>query len=158
VNLFYCDASAIGKRYAPEVGTPVIDHLMDTLPRTRLVLLTLTIGETLSILVRRWNGGLLSATAYRAASQALRDELIAAPDVRLEPAPSSLVFASLPLIERHSINATDALVLRSALDVAAELRAAGNDLVLVAADTRLLRRKGWRSSTRKSIRRANWTR
>ena len=43
------------------------------------------------------------------------------------------------LIETHSLNSVDAMVLRSALDVATELRSIGDTLVLVASDQRLLR-------------------
>jgi hypothetical protein len=50
-----------------------------------------------------------------------------------------LVSAAIALIPAHSINATDAILLRSALDLAAQLRAAGDDLLLVASDQRLLR-------------------
>jgi predicted nucleic acid-binding protein len=142
VNLFYCDASALGKRYAPEVGTPLVNHLFAMVPHNRLVMLTQGLGETLSILVRRKNAGLLAAAAYQQASQAMRDELIAAGQVQLLPAEDALVFTSLPLIEQHSINSTDALVLRSALDLAETLRPAGNELVLVASDARLLRAAG----------------
>jgi hypothetical protein len=39
----------------------------------------------------------------------------------------------------HSINSTDALILKSALAIARRLRAAGDELVLVASDQRLLR-------------------
>ena len=139
MNLFYCDASALGKRYAPEVGTPLLNHLFGTVPHHRLVMLTQGLGETLSILVRRKNAGLLLAAAYHQVSQALRAELITAGQVRLQPSDDALVFTSLPLIEQHSINATDALVLRSALELADTLRPTGNDLVLVASDVRLLR-------------------
>jgi predicted nucleic acid-binding protein len=139
VNLFYCDASAIGKRYAPEAGTPVVNHLFGAVPHDRLVMLTQAIGETLSILVRRQNAGLLSTATYQQVSQALRAELITTGQIRLRPTEDALVFTSLPLIEQHSINATDALVLRSALDLANTLRRAGDDLVLVASDARLLR-------------------
>jgi hypothetical protein len=68
--------------------------------------------------------------------------VITAGQVQLRPAEDALVFTSLPLIEHHSINATDALVLRSALDLADTLRPTGNDLVLVASDARLLRAAG----------------
>ena len=47
--------------------------------------------------------------------------------------------ASWYLIEKYSLNSTDAILLNSALNIAADLRHAGNDLVLVAADGRLLR-------------------
>ncbi|MDE0683951.1 MAG: hypothetical protein OXI63_13625 [Candidatus Poribacteria bacterium] len=43
------------------------------------------------------------------------------------------------LIETYSLNSVDAMVLRSALDVAAERRNIGDVLVLVASDQRLLR-------------------
>lgn len=54
-------------------------------------------------------------------------------------ADNTLVTAALPLINTHSINATDAILLRSALDLAAYLRANGHDLMLVASDHRLLK-------------------
>ena len=38
-----------------------------------------------------------------------------------------------------SINATDGIVLRVAMDIAQHLRASGDDLVLVSSDQRLLR-------------------
>jgi predicted nucleic acid-binding protein len=46
---------------------------------------------------------------------------------------------SWELIENRSINSTDAIILRCALDKAAELRANGHDLVLVSSDLRLIR-------------------
>ncbi len=45
----------------------------------------------------------------------------------------------MDLIEIHSLNSVDAIVLRSVLDIAAELRSTGDILVLVASDQRLLR-------------------
>jgi hypothetical protein len=55
---------------------------------------------------------------------------------------SRIVPSSFPLIVTHSINSTDSLTLRSALGIAQKLRCAGNDLVLVASDQRLLRAAG----------------
>jgi predicted nucleic acid-binding protein len=138
VNLFFCDASALGKRYVPEVGTPVINHLFSTVAHNRLVMLTQALGETLSILVRRRNAGVFSQKAYQQASQALRLELIVAGQVRLRTTHDALVIASLPLVERHSVNSTDALVLAETLNLSATLHATGQTLVLVASDTRLL--------------------
>lgn len=40
MNLFFCDASALGKRYAPEVGTRLVNHLFATVSHDRLVMLT----------------------------------------------------------------------------------------------------------------------
>ena len=52
---------------------------------------------------------------------------------------NALVVSALAFIETHSLNATDAILLRSALDLAGELRSVGNDIVLMASDQRLLR-------------------
>ena len=68
----------------------------------------------------------------------LRAEILEAPHFPLRSVTDAVVRASLALIEIHSLNATDALILRSALDAAAELRARGDNLVLVASDNRLI--------------------
>jgi predicted nucleic acid-binding protein len=136
VNAFYLDASAAGKRYAPEPGTPIVNHLFVIVAPDRCWLLTQAIGEVTSLLVRKKNQGQIPVEAYQAASRAMRLEL---PAFRLIRTDDALVFESLELIERHSINSTDALVLRSAWLLARDLRDTGDDLVFVASDARLLR-------------------
>ena len=54
-------------------------------------------------------------------------------------ADNALVTAALPLIEAHSINGTDSIILRSALDLATHLHTDGKGLVRVASDQRLLK-------------------
>lgn len=60
-------------------------------------------------------------------------------DFKTISVPDSLVWDSMRLIESYSLNSVDAMVLRSALDVATELHSIGDTLVLVASDQRLLR-------------------
>jgi predicted nucleic acid-binding protein len=138
VRCFYLDASATSKRYAPEVGTPLVNHLFTNVPPDRLYVLNVNVAEVMSVLVRKRNAGQISAAAY---AQALIDfgaEVVYSAVPHKRTADDALVRAALSLIQVHSINATDALVLRSALNEAVALRAAGNDLVLVASDQRLL--------------------
>jgi hypothetical protein len=52
---------------------------------------------------------------------------------------NSLVIAALIHIQKHSVNATDAIVLHAALGLAQYRRSRGDDLILVASDQRLLR-------------------
>jgi predicted nucleic acid-binding protein len=137
MNYFYWDASALGKRFTAEEGTPVVNHLFTAVPPQRMMALLIGAGEVMSILVRRKNAGLLPSATYTQAVTQLYAEVINAAEFRLESAADSLLRASFPLIAKHSLNATDAIVLRSALTVAQTLRAAGDDLVLVASDTRL---------------------
>ena len=68
-----------------------------------------------------------------------REVIAADSDLTILPAHQSLVWASVNLIETHAINSTDAIVLCSALDFATTLRNVGDELVLVAANQRLLR-------------------
>ena len=67
MNHFYLDASALGKRYVVEVGTPLINHLLDTVPATRMIALIIALGEIVSILVRRRNSGDISQRAFQQA-------------------------------------------------------------------------------------------
>lgn len=136
---FYLDASALAKRYAPEPGTPVIKHLFARLTPTRMIVLHIGVAEVVSILVRKRNGGKLSFATFAQSFLKLQREIINQPLLRQPDADAALVMAAMSVITKHSINATDAMLLRSALDVAANLRARGDDLVLVAADHRLLR-------------------
>ena len=138
-NVFYLDASALAKRYVPEPGSLIVDHLFAQAPASRLIVLYLGIAETASILLRKTNAKLLSSARYTQALGELGAEIINDSSLRKPTATNDLVNAALLLIRQHSINATDAVLLRSALDIAAALRKVGDDLVLVASDQRLLR-------------------
>ena len=133
----YWDASALVKRYAPESGTPAVNRIFSEVPPERMLALGLAVGEVVSIFVRKRNAGLIPEEAFSQALATFRAEVIDSP-FRLLSVEDRFLFDSLPLIVRHSLNATDALVLRSALEQRGQL-AEGEDLVLVASDLRLLR-------------------
>lgn len=95
-------------------------------------------GEVISVLVRKKNAGLITEAVFSQAMVDFRIEVISAADFQLVGVDDVLVFASHPLIEKYSLNATDALVLRSALDVAALKRQEGHEVVLLASDRRSL--------------------
>jgi predicted nucleic acid-binding protein len=67
---FYLDASALAKRYAPEIGSSVVDHLFARLTPDRLVVFDVGMAEVISLLVRKRNSGKLSANNF---SQVLID-------------------------------------------------------------------------------------
>ena len=99
----------------------------------------LGVAEVLSLLVRKRNDGRLSANGFAQSLTDFSAEIIHAANLRQLAADNALVLSALPLIQAHFINATDAVILRSALELAVSLRASGDDLVLVAADHRLLK-------------------
>lgn len=139
MRYFYLDASALAKRYAPELGEGVVHHLFAMLTPDRFVVLNVGIAEVVSILLRKRNARIISPRTYAQSLIDFRAEVIDENQLRKINTTTALVTAALSLIERHSINATDAVLLRSALDLATGLRSGGDELVLVASDQRLLR-------------------
>lgn len=139
MNYFLFDASALAKRYTPELGTVLVDRLFDGVGHDRLVCLMLGAAEVVSVLVRRRNSGSLSTASLAQSVLNLHTEVVDAVDFRTPEADNNLITASMAFIDQHALNATDSVVLRLALDLAARFRADGNDLVLVASDHRLLR-------------------
>ena len=137
---FYFDASALAKRYTDEVGSDKIDFFFDNVPLQRLSCLTIGAIEVFWICVRKQNDGRITNHQFERAITLLRGEVInTQSDFKTISVPDSLVWGSMDLIETHSLNSVDAMVLRSALDTATELRSIGDRLVLVASDQRLLR-------------------
>ena len=138
MNYFYWDASALVKRYAPEIGTPLVNHLFADVELDRMMCLVIGTGEVISIFVRKKNSNLITDTAFSQALVDFRAEVIDTIGFKLVSVEDALVAASYPFIEKYSLNATDALVLRSVMDAAALLRPAGDDVILVTSDLRLL--------------------
>jgi uncharacterized protein len=140
VNYFCFDASALGKRYVEEVGSDLIDELFDNVPLERLMALVIGALEVFSILVRKRNGGRITPADFSQATSFLNQEVIADDsDFELLPTPDSSLQTAINFVENYAINATDALVLCSALETAARLQNIGDELVFVASDKRLLR-------------------
>jgi uncharacterized protein len=138
-NSFYMDASALAKRYIPEKGSTQVDVILDSVPADRILLLNIGTGEVISILVRKRNAGIISVAEFGHAVATFDAEIVRAKDITKVSVTSRLITASFPLIATHSLNSTDATILKSALAIARRLRSARNDLVLVASDQRLLR-------------------
>lgn len=136
---FFLDGSAVAKRYVPETGSALVDFIFDNVPEHRILLLNVGVAEVVSVLVRKKNAGALSIADYNQAIAELGSEIIWSAGMSLLAFGSAVVIDAIAFIITHSINATDAIVLRVALDVAKHLRNQGDDLVLVASDQRLLR-------------------
>jgi len=108
-------------------------------PPVRWLCSSVATGEIISALVRKRNAGGINAEVFEQAMSNFRAEVLDAPGFQILATTDALILASHPLIVRHSLNATDAIVLRSVLDVAAVLRSRGDRVALLTADDRLLR-------------------
>lgn len=135
----YLDASALVKRYTPETGTAFLNHLFLRIPPKHLIVFSVGVAEVVSILTRKANAGILSVSSRNQAITDFLAEIHAASQVRKVHVDEALVTFALPLIPAHSINSTDALLLASAKEMVVTMRASGDDLLLVAADKRLVR-------------------
>src|SRR5262245_14725154 len=95
-------------------------------------------AETYSVLLRRHNEGRVDLPQFLARATALRCEVVHGTKFGLLPIDDATIFASTLVMRRHTLNATDAVLLTMLLDFVTAL-APGDAFVLVAADTRLLR-------------------
>jgi len=136
---FYLDASALAKRYVVEQGTLVVNHLFRRVARDDMMCLTLGTLEVISVFVRKKNASAVRDPVFRQAMTDFRSEVIDAANFPKIPATDSVVNAAAPLVAKHALNATDAVILRSVLDLVATLHTTGDALVLVTSDQRLLR-------------------
>jgi predicted nucleic acid-binding protein len=137
VPLLLWDASALSKRYSPEVGSDTTDALFAAVPPTEMILTFLGYTETYSVLLRKRNQGTIFPATFSAARSALRSEVINDPDFNLLAVDENDFLNSINLMDRHNLNASDAAVLAAYLRYAASL--AGAVCALVASDLRLLR-------------------
>jgi hypothetical protein len=138
VPLLFWDASALVKRYLVEVGSSTVDAIF-TAPRP-IEHSTTPWGyaEAYSVLLRRHNDGRFDRRTFTAATSTLEAEVVNSGDFQFLPVDDATIFASPLMMRRHSLNATDAAILTMLLGVLPKLPP-GEALVLVAADTRLLR-------------------
>jgi len=96
----------------------------------------LWVVETLAALNRKKNSGDISEDDFNVAA----DQLVAETDLFFQPkADSADVRQSMAFVLAHNINASDALHLHLALKLHRLLSVVNSQIVLVAADQRLLR-------------------
>ena len=137
---FYFDASALVKRYTDEKGSYEEDFFFDNVPLSRICCLNIGTIEVFWVCVRKKNDRRIIGHQFVRAVTHLKSEVMNSDsDFKTIPVPDSLILNSMSLIETHSLNSVDALVLRSALDIDSQLHNTDDRLVLVASDQRLLR-------------------
>jgi predicted nucleic acid-binding protein len=135
----FLDGSALAKRYVPETGSALVDFILENVAEHRIYILNIGFAEVVSVLVRKNNAGALSGGQFSQALLAFEQEVIQSLGKHLLAFDNCVAADALAFIVKHSINASDAILLRVAKGVRDHLRTEGDDLVLVAADLRLLR-------------------
>ena len=134
------DASALSKRYAPEIGSDTVDALFAVVPPSRCVSTAVSYAEIYSILLRKFNRAAFNRAAFDTAKSSLRAELINDPDFVLLSIDDAAFYGGIALMEAHNLNSTDAALLilfKSYIQTFAP--DSGTTFLLVAADERLVR-------------------
>ena len=135
----YFDASALVKRYSQELGTPLVNEVFRHIPPTQMTCSTLGILEIVSVLVRKWNDGRLGQELFEQAMIEFKAEVLEHEEFLAASVNDDLLLSALELISRHNVNATDAAILRSVLNLQQALRSADDQLMLWSSDKRLVR-------------------
>ena len=138
MTLCFLDASAWLKRYPEEPGWEVVQALFDEAAAGRLALASTAIGhaELVAALTRFRNRTPLSDAVFDATLQ-----LIAEDEAGLFwlPVTEEAFWGSSYLIVEHNLNATDAALLFSLLDLRTQLKGNAVPLWVVTADRRMAR-------------------
>lgn len=134
------DASALAKRYAPEIGSDTVDSLFVAVPSSQMATSSISYVEIISILLRKFNRGLIDRETFDTAKSALRIELINDPDFALLSVDDTAFYSGIALMEEHNLNATDSALL-SLFQSFIKTFTHADEVVflLVAADERLVR-------------------
>lgn len=135
---FFLDASALVKRYTHETGSSLVNELFRHATSVEMTCATIGVLEVVSILTRKRNDGRLPEPLFAQAMANFRAEVLDAADFPIAPIADSQILSALPLIARHNLNATDAILLRAAMDMANRMEK-NVSLVLCTSDSRLVR-------------------
>jgi predicted nucleic acid-binding protein len=95
--------------------------------------------EIVSILVRKRNDGRLEQTFFEQAMTEFKAEVIDQEEFLATSVDDVVILSSLELIAKHNLNSTDAIILRSALNLSQILQSQGDELSLWTSDRRLIR-------------------
>lgn len=136
--LFY-DASALCKRFVAEDGTLLVQQLSQAVPSSHQGCFRLGLLELFSILIRRKNDGRLSVEQFELTMQAIKTALVDDAEFKVFNLLEELWEHGHKLLFKYGINASDSLILASALHRAEEARLQNITLILLGSDKRLNR-------------------
>jgi predicted nucleic acid-binding protein len=132
MDVYFCDASGIAKRYLQETGTAWVQSLADPAAGNYLYLARITAVEVVSAVTRRQRGGHISVAKAAAILAQFRQDLAAYGIVEITPA---LLSHAMTLAETHGLRAYDAVQLAAVIELQASRTAGGlGTITLVSAD------------------------
>jgi len=133
---FFCDSSAIVKRYAGETGSNFVDNLADSKSGNIILLARITRVEVAAAIARRLKSGSITATDAQNALAAFQHDLTNNYyTVEITPV---LLSVAVSLATKHALRGYDAVQLAATLEANDEgIANRLSPLTLVSADTEL---------------------
>lgn len=133
---YFCDSSAIVKRYVNEIGSAFVDNLTDLRSGNIILLARITRVEIVAAIARRLKGGSITNTdAQNAIAMFQHDLSNNYFTIEITPA---LLSSATSLAAKHALRGYDAVQLSATLEANSERLANGlSTLTLVSADTDL---------------------
>ena len=116
-----------------------MNYFFASVPSYRMMCLFEGGGEVIFVFSRRRNEGEITLSRFHQIKQRFLIDVIHRAEVLKIIPIKNQITDSWDLIEKHSLNSTDAILLQCALDRVNELRIGGDNLVLVSSDKRLIR-------------------
>lgn len=133
---FFCDSSAIVKRYVNETGSNYVDNLADSKSGNIILLARITRVEVAAAIARRLKGGSISAADAQNALAAFQHDLTN--NYYTVEIPPLLLSIAVSLATKHALRGYDAVQLAATLEANDERIANGlAPLTLISADTEL---------------------
>ena len=128
---FFLDTSTVLKRYVQETGTPWVQALAAPAAGHSLIVVRITLAETVAAITRKERGGLITP---KDAATALADlQLDFTRQYFIIEVSAPLVAHASSLARKHALRGYDAVQLAAALDARAQLPS----LTLLSADADL---------------------
>jgi len=136
MGAYYCDSSALVKRYANETGSRWVRSLTDPQAGNDIFIAHITGIEVVAAIARKTRMGDISEPDAAAAIRTFKSHCTTQYQIVLMT--TGIVDRAMELAEKHRLSGYDATQLASALIVHAELAASGvSQLVFISADANL---------------------
>lgn len=117
----------------------MVDEAFRLVPAGQMMISALGILEVASILRRMRNDGRLPVVLYKQVVAEFNNEVITSGRFLTPEINNQIAISALSLISKHNLNASDVVILRSAINTQNALRKQGDDLMLWTSDNRLVR-------------------
>lgn len=136
MSAFFCDTSALIKRYVSETGSAWLISTLHPNLKQRIYIAQITIVEIVSAITRREKGG--STTPQEAVNALNQFEQDWKTEITIIDLSANLVNDAVALARKHALRGYDAVQLATVLEVHNERTALSlSPLILLSADTDL---------------------